>query len=170
MNKVTVGEWTTDNFSAEVSPVNFGVACGNWAGHMYWDRYKNHMYWDSQQNPSDVFCAQEMEADFCRALNLGCVIGSDRKQGWLVIRGAEKGNTTAVGIRRNGPFKGIRRECFVIADAGNNNRKCIRKRHPLFNRLLFVTLKFKKALLRHPHRGCRRARGMLCAHEPPVCK
>ena len=138
LNKVTVGEWTTDNFSAEVSPVNFGVACGNWAGHMYWDLYKNHMYWDTQQNPSDVFCAQEMEADFCRALNLGCVIGSDRKQGWLVIRGAEKGNTTAVGIRRNGPFKGIRRECFVIADGGS------KKGHPLFNRLLFVTLKFKK--------------------------
>ena len=138
LNKVTVGEWTTDNFSAEVSPVNFGVACGNWAGHMYWDRDKNHMYWDSQQNPSDVFCAQEMEADFCRALNLGCVIGSERKQGWLVIRGAEKGKTTAVGIRRNGPFKGIRRECFVIADGGS------KKGHPLFNRLLFVTLKFKK--------------------------
>ena len=44
-NKVTAGAWTTHIFSAEVSPVNFGVACGNWAGHMYWDLYRNHMYW-----------------------------------------------------------------------------------------------------------------------------
>ena len=163
-NKVTVGEWTTHIFSAEVSPVNFGVACGNWAGHMYWDLYKNHMYWDTQQNPSDVFCAQEMEADFCRALNLGCGIGSERKQGWLVIRGAEKGKTTAVGIRRNGPFKGIRRECFVIADAGTN----IRNGHQLFNRLLFVTLKYRKPYFNTRTEDTDEL-GFCCAHMDHGC-
>ena len=93
---------------AEVSRVNFGIGCGDWGGHMYWDIRKNHMYWDMRQNPSDVLCAQEMEADFCQALKDGCAIpddglvrggGSTRRkeakgspeQKWFVVGGHEKG-------------------------------------------------------------------------------
>ena len=60
-----------------------------------------------------------------------------RDQRWYVVRGPEKGSTTAVAVR-TWPFKGIRRECFIRSDAS------CQKGNTKFNRTLFVTLKFNK--------------------------
>ena len=95
-----------------------------------------------------------MEADFCQDLSNPIDITSaklvrewgntERKEGknaqdkrWFVVRGVEKGKSTAVAVR-NWPFKGIRRECFILGDAGQQGgRVC-------FNKTLFATLKFHK--------------------------
>ena len=91
--------------------------------------YKNdqekqeHMFWDIVQHPGHCICAQEMEADFCQDLSNPIDITSaklvrnwgntERKEGknvqtqrWFVVRGVEKGKSTAVAVR-NWPFKGI---------------------------------------------------------------
>ena len=96
-----------------------------------------------------------MEADFCQDLSNPIDITSaklvrnwgntERKEGknaqtqrWFVVRGVEKGKSTAVAVR-NWPFKGIRRECFILADAGHRPGG-----EQYYNRTLFATLKFHK--------------------------
>ena len=153
--KLIRGEWTSCDTN-EVFPYNFGIACGIWGGIYKNDQAKQeHMFWDIVQHPGHCICAQEMEADFCQDLSNPIDITSaklvrnwgntERKEGknvqtqrWFVVRGVEKGKTTAVAVR-SWPFKGIRRDCFILADAGQN-----RGGEQYYNRTLFATLKFHK--------------------------
>ena len=153
--KLIRGEWTSCA-TDDVFPFNFGIACGNWGGNYKNDQAKQeHMFWDIYQHPGHCICAQEMEADFCQELSNPTDITSaklvrnwgntERKEAknaqdrrWFVVRGVEKGKSTAVAVR-NWPFKGIRRDCFILADAGQN-----RGGEQYYNRTLFATLKFNK--------------------------
>ena len=94
-----------------------------------------------------------MEEDFCQCLKECEDKPDDRKirqgagtkrlkakdspeQRFLVVRGMEKGRSTAVAAR-NSYFEGVRRECFVLQDGGADPRSG----KMWFKRIMFATLK-----------------------------
>ena len=137
--------------------MNYGVASGNWGGSFPNNPGKQaRMTEDVFQTPTHVFCFQEAEEGFCKELmaprknppdikirNRGeksRIEGTEKmEQKFYVVRGVERGNTTAVAAR-SWPFKGIRRECFILGDGGSKGQT------NYFNRTLFATLKFWKNL------------------------
>ena len=106
---------------------------------------------DINESPGHVFCLQEATRSLCQDLQGGWDTPQDElvrytnenrrrtatgspAQHWLVVRGCEEGSSTAVAVR-DAYFKGIRRECFVLQDAGLDENK------QKFNRLMFSTIK-----------------------------
>ena len=133
---------------------------------------------DVFQTPGHVFCFQEAEEGFCKELmvprknppdekirNRGTMSrpeGAEKmEQKWLVVRGVEREKTTAVAAR-SWPFKGIRRECFILGDGGSKGQT------DYFNRTLFATLKFSKKIWGTGESDDELG-GMLCTLASRVC-
>ena len=136
-NKITLGDWT-DCGAHGCIKVNFGVCCGNWGGSFPSNHQKqDRMTRDVLQSIGHIYCFQEADEDLCeflmkhrneqpdadfrdggRKTRIEGKVQPDHR--WMVVRGPEKGSTTAVAVR-TWPFKGIRRECFILADAGHEN-------------------------------------------------
>ena len=156
-NQITLGDWTACG-EHEYIKVNLGVCCGNWTGgcrYSYNPQKQERMIREVLSSIGHIYCFQGAEEHLCDLLMLPRSGQPDedfrdrgrtsrkkgkvqRDQRWYVVRGPEKGPTTAVAVR-TWPFKGIRRECFILADAGDDDNKRMK-----FNRTLFVTLKFNK--------------------------
>ena len=105
-----------------------------------------------------MFGLQEATAAFCEQLKAHCADDATQhavvrftedmkrkiakyspQQHLLVVRGLEPGQSTAVAVRDSW-FKAIRRDCFVLQDAGTYKVKQ-RVRRQAFNRLMFSTSK-----------------------------
>ena len=75
----------------------------------------------------------------------------------------EKGRSTAVAAR-NSYFEGVRRDCFVLQDAGHDpesGKQC-------FNQIMFATLKARASFFDEGGRNYDQI-GISCAHMHPVC-
>ena len=127
------GEWYGP-VSDEDTCINFGVCCGNWGGDRQKTKVHQHMLNDIHESPGHVFCLQEATRSLCQDVRGGWDTPQDElvrytnenrrrtatgspAQHWLDVRGCEEGPSTAVAVR-DAYVKGIRRDCFVLQDAG----------------------------------------------------
>ena len=117
------------------------------------------MVYDITDSPGHVYCLQEASTALCKDLRgirrapqseLDIALRGEKPrftdenkrktakgspaQHWLVVRGTDKGPSIAVAVR-DAFFQVLRRDCFVLQDAGTNDGK------QKFNKLMVCTLK-----------------------------
>ena len=147
------GDWV-GNARIHGGDGNFGIICANYGGSRHAEWKEAHILADIFTSPGHVFCFQEADALFCKALaepcptnlleKVRCQTENKRKpvpnspQGQIVVaRSPEKGQTSIAVAVRDSHFKALRRDAFMLLDAGRNRGKEAR------NRLMFCTAKFR---------------------------
>ena len=147
---------------------NFGIAFGNWSGYgedpNLQDSVLSDIMTDIMTNPAQVICLQDASVDLCDRLR------DQPLQRFLVVRGEDGGTTTAVAVKRHW-FKAVRRDKFVLQDAGTysvSSEVGHISRTKTFNRLMFCTLKCKSTYFENG--GCRSDEiGIVNAHMTYGC-
>ena len=133
---------------------NFGIICANYGG----DRNKPvdcRIKADICESPGHVFCFQEATEHFCKSLaepeanegqpivrkttwNKRTLANSSPEPHIFVVRGTERGKTSTAVAVRDSHFRAIRRDQFLLHDAGKEE-----KGKQAFNMLMFCTAKFR---------------------------
>ena len=144
------GEWTEPNESE--LPYNFSIVCGTYGGDRRDGNVQQHIIDDIRDIPGSLFCFQEATEAFCQELRASWTskedFGRRKPDSWtpeekrlLVVRGTEKGKSTAVAVKV-GVFKALRRDLFILQDAGTyeTENKTTKEAR---NRLMFCTVKFR---------------------------